>query len=201
MPLNDISACATWECVNSFADWVAAIGTILISAMALWLSMRDRIPRVEATFDAALIPGQNPRILDRWVYILLMTSVRVMPVTISNFKWVYRERILKKGYAITFPYEDKEFGRRCTPLPCELTFGKQAHLLHRDEFFLDLENQFLFDRNKLKSWWKIRTFYIVVQSTIGKEFKAKIHKRARARIWKEYKKWRQNLCQSCVDSP
>jgi hypothetical protein len=196
---NNIGACTTWECVNSFANWLAAVGTIAISGIALWLSIRDRIPRIEATLDVVLMPGQDPLLLDRRVYMLSMTSVRVMPVTISGFKWVYRKRILKKGYAFTFPQMDEELGRRCTPLPCELTFGKQAHLMHRDEFFFDLKNQFLFERHKLRSWWKIRTFYIIVQSTVDKDFKAKIQKRARERIWEHYKEWRKNLYQNRVN--
>jgi hypothetical protein len=55
--IGGLPACDTWNCVNSFAGWIAATGTILVSLLAIWFSIKDKILRIKSSFDAGLIPS------------------------------------------------------------------------------------------------------------------------------------------------
>ena len=68
----NLDPCPTWECVNSFAAWLAAIGTILITGLALWLSVRDRRINLRSAMTLGLLPSSNLDVLDRGVFALVI---------------------------------------------------------------------------------------------------------------------------------
>ena len=69
---------------KQFANWLSAIGTMLISGLALWLSLRDRLVNMSATLDIGLVPGANPTVLDQQVYVLSFTNTGPRPITVTN---------------------------------------------------------------------------------------------------------------------
>ncbi|MGY0800152.1 hypothetical protein ACW7G0_14010 [Lysobacter sp. A286] len=127
-----IESCTTWECVNSFANWLAAIGTILITGLALWLSVRDRRVNLKAALTLGLLPSSNPDILDRAVFVLSFANVGPRPVTVTNHCWVLP---LVKGIVFLQPYRDARVASLCSKLPMELTAGKRATPSIQTTFF------------------------------------------------------------------
>ena len=82
----------TWLFINSFAPWVSAVGTVLISGVALWLSVRDRRVQLRATLSSGVIPQDNPSILNFFVYvtkIILYPIVTLLRVTSNHPLRVY----------------------------------------------------------------------------------------------------------------
>lgn len=192
---TNLDACTTWECINSFASWLAAIGTIIISGLALWLSWRDNLIRVKASFDYGLLPGEDPRVLDREMYVLEFTNIGRRTVSLTNYEWRIRRWswVWKYKRWITFPYLDSEIGHLCSKFPVELHDGKAGHIFHKASFFNELEvkdNYHLFARSKAIAFIRIFDFQIVLKTTTGKEIRVYIPVRVRKNIWHRYVKER-----------
>ena len=181
-----VTSCTTWECINSFANWLAALGTILITGLALWLSVRDRMINVRANLSLGLVPGSNPSVLDSQVYVLSFTNVGPRPVTVTNHCWFLP---FKKGVVYLMPQMDRGLGRLCSTLPIELTDGKEGHAFYSDDFFskLDEPEKFLFHKNRVVAWWRISFFRVRISTTIGKRLKVTVARPVRRRLWRIYR--------------
>lgn len=181
-----VASCTTWECVNSFANWLAAVGTIFISGLALWLSVRDRMVNMRAEFNIGLVAGDNPTIIDREVYILSFTNIGPRPITVTNHCWSLP---FFKGIIFLMPNMDRQLGHLCSKLPLELSDGKEGHAFYGKDFFsqLDEPEKVLFHKNRLVAWLRIRLFRIYVTTTIGKRVKVAIKLAARKKLWRTYK--------------
>lgn len=188
---SEIADCKSWECINSFASWVSAFGTILISGLALWLSWRDRVIRVSASFDYGLIPGKDPTLLNKEVYILAFSNIGHRTATITNYEWRLRRWPIfwKSNRIVTFPYMDRELQSLCSKFPVELTDGKEGRIFHNATFFQDLENQevLIFSSSKLIAFIRIFDFRMVLHTTTGKIVNVHIPFRVRKNIWNRYK--------------
>lgn len=185
-----MESCTTWQCVNSFALWISAVGTTFISALALWLSIRDKIIRLNVSFDYGLIEGSAPNVMDRPVWILNFNNIGARTATISNFSWSYRAYPFSKVTDFfTFPHMEPGLGRLCSRLPCELKDGKSGNIFHRGDFFYQIEQseKFLYSNSKFIAFYRIFTFKVNVHTTVSKSFKARIPKRARKKLWQEYR--------------
>lgn len=185
-----ISECSTWECINSFSEWVSAFGTILISGTALWLSFKDRMIHMQASFNSGIIPGDNPHILNQYVYILSGVNLGLRNITITNYHWKYRKQPFSQVQkTITFPYMDKKLSYLCSKLPCSLSDDQEVHIFHPKNFFSELDNthDFIFSNNRYLAFYRIFTFNIFFDTSIGKPIKAKISFRVRKSIWSQYK--------------
>jgi hypothetical protein len=181
-----LASCTTWECINSFANWLAALGTILITGLALWLPVKDRMVNVKAELSLGLVPGENPNVLDKQVYALSFTNVGPRPVTVTNHCWFLP---LTKGVVFLMPQMDPQLGRLCSTLPIELTDGKEGHAFYAHDFFskLDEPEKFLFHKNRFVAWLRIRFFRIRIATTIGKRLKVRINRTVRRRLWQTYR--------------
>ncbi|HHX8330657.1 TPA: hypothetical protein ACVOYW_004448 [Vibrio alginolyticus] len=73
-----METCNTWECFNSFASWLSAIGTLLVSGIALWLSVRDRFIRMSNRFSLGVLANGGE--LNMKVFVLEFTNIGVRPV-------------------------------------------------------------------------------------------------------------------------
>lgn len=180
-----IESCTTWECVNSFANWLAAVGTILITGLALWLSVRDRRINLKAALTLGLIPSSNPDVLDRAVFILSFTNVGPRPVTVTNHCWVLP---FVKGIIFLQPYRDSRVASLCSKLPLELTDGKEGHVFYPDDFFLLLDEpgKFLFHKSRYVAWLRINFFKVRVVTTAGARPYVKVARAVRQRLWHQY---------------
>jgi hypothetical protein len=189
---SSLNACTTWECVNSFAAWLAAIGTILISGLALWLSWRDQLIRVKASFDYGLVPGDDPQVLNREVYILEFANIGRRSVTVTNYEWRIRRWPLIWKYKrwVTFPQLESGLGSLCSRFPVELQDGKAGHIFHKASFFNELDDKesHLFASSSLFAFVRIFDFKIVLRTTTGKDINVDIPFRVRKNIWHRYRK-------------
>lgn len=183
-----ITSCSTWECINSFANWLSALGTILITGLALWLSVKDRMVNIKANLTLGLTSGTKSDVLDRRVYLLSFINVGARPVTVTNHYWVLP---FVKGIVVFMPHMDRSLGWLCSKLPIELTDGKEGHAFYADNFFsvLNHPKDFLFHQNRLTAWWRIHFFRVIVDTTVGKRVKVKVAWNVRRRLWYSYKTW------------
>jgi len=182
-------SCATWECINSFAAWLSALGTILITGLALWLSVKDRMVNVKAVLSLGLVAGNDPRLLDTPVYALSITNVGPRPVTVTNHYWYLP---FVKGLVVLLPQMDPELGGLCSRLPFEITDGKEGHAFYPCDFFskLDEPEKFLFHKNPLTAWLRIHFFKVRIATTIGKRVKVTVQRPVRQKLWRTYRESR-----------
>lgn len=181
-----LASCTTWECVNSFANWLSAVGTLFISGLALWLSIRDRLINMQAELNTGLIPGANPTILDQQVYILSFTNIGVRPVMVTNHCWSLP---FVKGLTFLMPQMDSQLGALCSKLPIELTDGKEGHAFYAADFFskLDKPEEFLFHKNRVVAWVRIHFFRVLIATTTGKRVNVAVTPAVRKKLWCTYK--------------
>ena len=75
-----MQACETWECVNILGNLISAIGTVVLSGIALWLSDRDRFIRMSNRLSWGVIAPYNGENIN--VFILSFTNIGARPVTV-----------------------------------------------------------------------------------------------------------------------
>ncbi|NQU81564.1 MAG: hypothetical protein HQ543_08600 [Bacteroidetes bacterium] len=180
------------EYVKDLATIISAIGTVIIAGIALRLSWKDRLLQVMAGFDYGLIPGDDPLVLDRKVYILSFTNVGFRTVIISNFEWKIRNfppLFWKFSRVATSPHLERTLASLCTNFPKELTQGQIGHILHKASIFeeLNIKEEFLYPASKCLAFYRILTFKIVLKTTVGRNINVKIPLRVRRYILKQYK--------------
>jgi len=197
LALPELSSCATWECINSFAPWFAAFGTVLVSGIALWLSWKDRLIQVNARFSYGLIPSADPDVLDREVYILEFINVGSRTVTITNYEWrIFSSfNLFRRIRYFTFPHRDAELGSLCSMFPVELSDGKQGQVFHKIEFFEELEHSddHLFSQTPSIAFFRIFTFTMILSTTVGKKVKVTIPFDVRVNIWQRYLSMKRDI--------
>lgn len=109
---------AEWELYNSFANWIAALGTVA----AVWVSLHlaNRISRLKARFSVGhrllIQPGLNatPEFV---VFTIVNTGERTLRITQIGWK----VGLFKKRYAVQM-YDEAQSSR----LPVELAHGQEA---------------------------------------------------------------------------
>ncbi len=178
--------CTTWECFNSFANWISAIGTIVISGIALWLSVRDRFVRMSNRFSWGIISNHTDGNVN--VYILSFTNIGQRPITVTNYKWKIPFSGKHRSYVVTMPQLDRRVSRFCTKMPVELFDGHSGNIFHTEDFFINIDNPdtFLYSKNKLLAFVRIKFFKIFICTSIGKNISVRIDRSVRKALWKEY---------------
>ena len=178
--------CITWKCVNSFSNWLSAVGTVATAALALWLSVRDRRVNLKADLSLGLVPGSDPRILNRRVFVLEFTNEGPRTVTVTNHAW----RIpFVKGVLFMFPNMDTSVADLCSPLPLELTDGKSGRAFYLDDHFakLDKPDIALFHRHRGVAWFRIWFFRLYVHTSVGTRVRVRVHRHVRRSLWQQYR--------------
>lgn len=180
-----IDSCTTWECINSFANWLSALGTIFITGLALWLSIRDKRINLKSALTLGLMPTSDPDLLDRAVFVLSFTNVWPRPITVTNHCW---QLPFVKGIIFLQPCRDPAVGRLCSTLPVELTDGKEGHTFYPDDFFLKLDapEKFLFHKSRYVAWLRIHFFRVRIVTTAGVRPPVRIARAVRQRLWHQY---------------
>jgi hypothetical protein len=180
------AACSTWECINSFSNWVAALGTIFISAIALWLSVRDRRINMRAAFDTVVTIGNNPLVLDRHGFMLSFTNIGPRPITVTGHSWWLP---FQRRQLFFTPHLEPGTAHLNSRLPVEITDGKSGHVFYKREFFSELEQPevALFHPNRLLAYFRIHFFRITIGTSVGKRVRVRVTKTARRQLWQLYK--------------
>ncbi len=181
-----MQACETWECVNSFGNWISAIGTVVISGIALWLSVRDRFIRMSNRLSWGVIAPYNGENIN--VFILSFTNIGARPVTVTNYKWRIPFNGRNIAFTITMPQLDRRVAQYCTKFPIELSDGHGGNIFHTDDFFINMENpeNFLYPKNIFLAFIRIQFFKIYISTSLGKDIPVNIDRGVRNTLWKEY---------------
>jgi hypothetical protein len=181
-----IANCITWECVNSFSNWLSAVGTVATAALALWLSVRDRRVNLMAKFSLGLVPGTDPLALDQRVFMLDFTNEGPRPVTVINHAW---RLPLVRGVIFMFPSMDTAVAHLCTKLPVELTDGKAGHTFYPEDFFMKLDEpeKVFFPRSRWRAWLRIWFFRLYIHTSVGKNVQVRVHRQVRRRLWRQFR--------------
>jgi hypothetical protein len=105
---------AQWELINSFSNWLSAVGTIAAVVVSLWFASRSMRPRAKVRVGHRLVietgaRGKYPEIL---VFSIVNTGDRPIRITgigwkLGVFRW--RRQALQMHDA-----------RQSSPLPVEL---------------------------------------------------------------------------------
>jgi len=112
---------AHWDFINSFADWIAAFGTVSAVVVSLWLAARpDRLKlNVYAGIQVLIKPGSDHR--SRYVVITATHTGRRV-VKVSNLGWRYRRgRKLNRHYLVQMTSQGDGLS---SPLPVMLEDGQ-----------------------------------------------------------------------------
>lgn len=191
-----MEACNTWQCFNSFAPWLSAFGTILISGLALWLSVRDKFIRLKANYSGSLIPSYDPMKLDTYAYVLDFVNIGVREVQVINFEWHFKNApFLKRQRIFMQPYLDERVAKLCSKFPMRLSDGETARLYFASDFVekLDSPERFLFPNNRMKAFFRIFTSEIYLCTSVGRKIKVHMKTGMRREIWKRYKKYNKSI--------
>lgn len=188
--LSELKPCDDWKCVNSFAPWLSAIGTIIVSGLAYRLSLRDRRVLMESTFDTVDYFGGSSGGKDIRGFSVNYTNVgsRDIYVTGVYFKFPYKKKF--------FHYNGKpkgEISKYSNDLPEKIEDGQSGNVLFDEEFSENIcdNKPLLFRKSKLKTWYLISMFEVYVKVSIGKPIKVKVSKNARKKLWLNYLNYRK----------
>ena len=189
MALIAIADCTTWECLNSFGNWLSAFGTIAAVAVALWLALRDRMLHMRATFNTAITTLTRVDILDNHGFMLEFTNIGARPITVTGHEW---HLPFQKHRLLFMPHMDTRSATITTRLPCELTDGKSGHAFYPHDFFRELEDpdKALFHPNRFVAYLRIRFFKIRIGTSVGKKVHVVVRRPARDALWAQYKDFR-----------
>jgi hypothetical protein len=108
-----------WELINSFANWLSAIGTLAAVVVSLYLASRYARPQAKLTVGhrIAIEPGVKDFYPEYIQFHVVNTGER--PITITQIGW--KVGLRKKRYAVQM-FETLA----SSPLPVELSHGQEA---------------------------------------------------------------------------
>jgi hypothetical protein len=186
-----IESCTTWQCINSFAPWVSAFGTLCVSIISLWLSIRNQCVRMNVWFAVRKVDYDEKL---KGVYIINLVNIGLISFipTHCGFRFQPYPFYRKKEYIIDI-WNDKNVSLNgCEKFGSEFTTGKHAQIvcpiyISNDIFKTTLEENPFFIENTLLALWRVMTLEIFISTSIEKKFNAKIVKGTRCAIWKLYK--------------
>lgn len=111
-----------WQFVNTFADWVSAVGTVAAVWVSLWLARNASRPKGRVNANVMLIAGNgelSPHFLD-----ISVANTGDRPFTVTGVGWR-----VGLPFARRYAYQKTEGApdyARSDPLPLELQIGRRA---------------------------------------------------------------------------
>jgi len=173
----------TWEFINTFAPWLAALGTFAAVLTSLYLARETRI-RIKIRAEVSYIvtrgdpSGHRPECLS-----FRITNTGIRETTISQLYWDIG-LFKKKHYLWLVPENSYS-----SPLPVRLKDGEDAsYLMPMHEFDSNLGD---IGRNLLSGWLgpiKAHFIYACVGTSTGSHFKKRVGPDLRKRFLNAAKK-------------
>lgn len=192
-----LPACDTWTCINSFAPWLAAVGTVGTLIGTLMIATRDRRPRVR-TQNNVLLTGA-PIVLgpsgtatfstnDMTPFFeVQVVNIGQCPVIIDQCGWLMRlnrrQHLLIKSNRSESPFV-KEMQ---TTLPCTLKYGERARFVF-DTFTLPEPNHELHGtRLRWLAWLRARSLKFQLVTSVGKSIRVRANSGIKQSVWQAYR--------------
>jgi len=169
----------TWEFINSFSPWLAALGTIAAVIVSLYLARRDKRIRLEVSTGVRLMvtpgmKGKHPEYLT-----IRIVNIGHREAQVINIGW--KVGLFKKQYAVQTTIRD----RLSSDMPVCLKDGEIATyyipLDEKSEWISDFARDFLARNPKFRS----RFIKVAAYTSVGTNFEARIEKGLRERLIKE----------------
>lgn len=158
-----------WRFINSFAPWLAALGSIAASVVALYLARRDSRPRLEVSaFISGGIKHSSSGVPDytQAQFVISITNVWRRPTTVICIYW-QTGLLRRKRHMLPLPH-----GKLTESLPASLVDGITIYLAEPlDRFLLDISPAFQdVPRGRVLRELRLRRMRIVIQTSIGRHF-------------------------------
>ena len=160
----------TWQFINSFAPWLAAVGTIAAVITSLYLAhRRERIKvKVRATLQVLLVQGGGPGHGTEYVG-FDVTNVGGRTVTITHLFW--KTGILKKRQYAWIPPQNPLSGQ----LPAKLEDGDRVSFMLEMNTFDSYNESYM--KNDLSGWGgrlKVRFIRAGVLTSTNDRFESRV---------------------------
>jgi len=110
---------AQWELVNSFANWLSAIGTLAAVCVSLYLANRLSTPKAKVSVGLRIILGAGAKGPAPEYVVFRVVNTGERPLRITQIGW--KLGLWKKRYAIQM-YE----ASLSSTLPVDLAHGQEA---------------------------------------------------------------------------
>lgn len=191
-----LPACDTWSCINSFAPWLAAIGTVGTLIGTLVIATRDRRPRVRmqsnVLFTGAPIvlgPSGTATVNTRDFtpfFEVQVVNIGQCPVIIDNCGWLVRlnrrQHLLLKSNRSASPLAND----MQTTLPCTLKYGERARFVF-DTFTLPgPDNELHGTQLRWLAWLRTRSLKFQLMTSIGKGIRIGADSEIKRSVWATY---------------
>ena len=167
---------ATWECVNSFANWFSAFGTIAAVWTALHLARRDRQIRLQvyAGHRHIVAPGTDRHLSEHLD--VGITNIGYREAQIVNIGW--KVGFLRKKYGIQSVIADGISGK----IPVRLRDGEETRYLFPmsgdPQWFQDFVRMFLQPHPRIR----VHFVWIQAYTSVGTLFESRIEKGLRKKL-------------------
>lgn len=170
----------TWKFINSFADWLSAIGTIMAVIVALYLARNDKQIKLKVSAGHWIEPPNDNFPAPTDYLMINVVNVGYRPVTISKIGWEIGF-LFKK-----ILFQNIVSNRLSSKLPIKLAeTGDEATYcirLYIGEVWLE---KFLTEH--IGAFPRLKTLFlkIRVDTTVGKSFRSQINKALRREMIKK----------------
>jgi hypothetical protein len=189
--------CQSWECINSFSSWIAAVGTVATLAWAIWIATSDRRPRIKI-LTYQMMKGTPVVKSDSRAttvssdsfhpfYVGEITNIGQCPVTLKSCGWLVplrpgRKLLTKSDTSLVDFVKEQS-----TKLPCILKYGEQATFIFDPWTLPGSDHQPHGSRWKFIAWVRARYCRFQVTTSVGKRFTVRANSLIRSHVWNLYK--------------
>jgi hypothetical protein len=194
----NISACESWTCINSFAPWLAAIGTISTLVWTIRIATNDRRPRVRAS--NWVLMTKTPTVLGPSGTATLSTpdftpffeaqvvNIGQCPVIIDACSWLiqldWSTRLVLKEHQSSSPLVQAEQ----STLPSTLKYGERSKFIF-DIFTLPPPTHALHGVSfKCAAWIRVQSLKFEIRTSVGQYIRVKADSEIKKRVWQEYRR-------------
>lgn len=184
----DIPECTTWQCINSFALWISSIGTVLISAVSLYVSYkafsytRSRdVPRIAIEVTTGIISNSG----EPFTFLgLEVSNIGHRKVIITGYSWEFKE-LFRSGKQLISYISKNKYTALSDKIPFELDEGRKASFFNPLDLFANA-TEFYEGATYFGVWYRVHTLKVRITCTTFTK-RIKLNRGIRSMIWSQYK--------------
>lgn len=167
----DLMSQETWKFINTFAPWLAAIGTLMAVGVSLYLARQDKRVRLNITAGYRVIVSQGMQGKPPGVMAIRVVNVGHREAQITGIGW--KVGLIIKQHAEQMTIQGDGIS---SPLPTRLRDGDEAVYYFpmdgKQKWLEGFVAKLLLPHHK----WKLRNTKVGIFTSVGKTFEARIEK-------------------------
>lgn len=173
-----MDAVETWKFINSFAPWLAAIGTLAVAIVSLYIAFTPRPVRLKVSAGLRLILTEGQKGRPEFL-VISATNIGHRAAVIDNIGWEFG--FIRKRHAIQIPPNN----RYSSQIPATVNDGATAKWFfpldrrHDGSEWLD---SFIKDFLLPHPRWNVRFIKVQLFTSIGKTFEVKLDQGMKKKI-------------------